>query len=182
MDIQRFTSPVKPSRPMRVVKYPPEVAVRMLGNPCDCLKLWLHWRGAHSFPCLGDTCVDCREDRFPYGYCPVQVGQVSGMSFYPKGLAILPVTTDGLDLCLAPLQGKVIEVSRRPCNLRGHTIWKVLAVDCNSPIQPFDVLPHLENLWAWFLKKDGYRDAASRVAAMSDLEVSAVCGKIGQSA
>ena len=156
MGIQRFTDPVPPTRPMRIVSYPPVIYVRMLGNPDDCLKVWLHMNGKHSRPCLGEECIDCREDRFPYGYAPVQVGRYSGKAFYGESLGILPVTTFGLNVCLKDLKGKVLEVTRKPCTKRGQTAAKIvdLAQAVAELPECFDVLPHMQRLWAWFEKQD----------------------------
>jgi hypothetical protein len=179
MGIQTVNSSDVPKRPMRIVSYPPGVYVRFLGQPADNLVLWLHMKGGHSYPCLGEECTDCRDDRFPFGYAPVQVGSWSGVSFTGDHLGILPITPYALDLAFAPCKGKVCFVTRFPLNKRGQTVFNFGYEEERPRKLPpcFAVLPHMQNLWAWFAKKD--RAAELRVAPLTEDDALRFAGKAG---
>lgn len=147
MPIQFYDHPHRPEQRLRFLRYPPELYVMLLGPPEAHVKLYLHMREGRSVPCRGSECVDCPFPAFPYGYAAAMLGRWINSKFWPSWPAILPVTSESLDLLIDPHDNHVIRVWREPANKNGATRYAIMKEVGPLKIQPFDVLSRLQAMW-----------------------------------
>jgi hypothetical protein len=134
-------------RQLEVLEVIKPVFVRFMGGPDSVLKVWLHWRGTRSVPCMGDECKICPAEKFGYGYAPVLLYTKSGLNFHQGKATILPVTNRCLPIVNEDLRNKIMRVWRKGETKFGKMLMEIDSELDAKEFEPFNVLAAMEKIW-----------------------------------
>jgi len=130
-----------------ILKVPPSRIVTFLGTTENVLRVYLHWLGDRSRPCLGRECPYHQHPISYYGYAPVELLTVYRNGDRLRELKILPLTNSMLDLTNEVMASGTFEIARLGNLKNGKMVMRPLEAQDGERPEPFDVWPTLLRCW-----------------------------------
>jgi len=152
------------TRPDRitVLRFPPKRKVVFLAGGESIVRVYIHWIGESSIPCMGDECRNCHLPTRQFAYAPACeiILASNGKPQWSRG--IVPITESCWEICDQAQAGDCYEVYRTG-NVKNGKLRFAKATSpgvCN--IRPFDVLPRLKSIWG-FGTRDKHPDLSAEL-------------------
>jgi len=138
----------RPDR-ITVLRFPPKRRILFLGGAEWIVRVYIHWIGEGSIPCMGDECRHCHLPTRQFAYapaCEIILGS-TGKPQWSRGIA--PITESCWEICEQAQAGDCYEVWRAGNVKNGKLRYAKATAPGACTIRPFDVLPRLKSIWGF---------------------------------